>query len=146
MTPLSPHAASQSVRLRTDAAAQKNRTLAGPVLSCECWLYGVWRPSLRPGLPGTPPSSSFEREGSPWLELPGSQPSGPLPTPWLQRCRGGGGLLDDPSQPVAVRPVTVTAARASASPLKVPRVRVIAAPARMVPAKFESVIVAAAST
>src|SRR4051812_13482170 len=41
-------------------------------------------PPLRPGLPGTPPSSSFERRGLPWFELPGSQDSAPLPTPWLQ--------------------------------------------------------------
>src|SRR5688572_25642373 len=37
--------------------------------------------SGRPGLPGFPPVSSLDGL---WLfELPGSQPSGPLPTPWL---------------------------------------------------------------
>src|ERR1700682_4138230 len=44
-------------------------------------------PPCRPGAPGTPPSSSLDRLGSPWFELPGSQPSGPLPTPWLQWVR-----------------------------------------------------------
>src|SRR5689334_19340398 len=131
-------------RIPMPAAPQKKQDPAGPVsLSCDC--RHQCRPPFLPGLPGTPPSSSFEREGLPWFELPGSQPSAPLPTPWLQACRGGG-LLDEPPHPVAVTPVTVTAAPARASPSNVPPVRVIAEPARMVPAKLEVVMVAAAST
>src|SRR6202795_2024854 len=45
-------------------------------------------PPCRPGSPGVPPSSSLERPSLPWFELPGSQLSGPLPTPWLQCCAG----------------------------------------------------------
>jgi hypothetical protein len=44
----------------------------------EVSLYRLFDP-LRPGLPGVPPSSSFDRLW--WFELPGSQPSGPFPTP-----------------------------------------------------------------
>ncbi len=51
-----------------------------------------------------------------------------------------------PPQPVAATPVSVTAAFAKARPATVPLVVVIAAPARMVPLKFESVIVAASAT
>jgi len=45
-----------------------------------------------------------------------------------------------------VVPVVVTAAFARASPLKVPRVTVMASPARIVPTNCESVIVAAWAT
>src|SRR5450830_1462470 len=78
-------------------------------------------PPLRPGLPGTPPTSSFEfgAKGNTvlWFELPGSQASGPLPTPWLHL------LCDLPPPLVALQLVTeklvnVTAAFAKASPLK----------------------------
>src|ERR1035437_7745062 len=106
-------------------------------------------PPMRPGFPGVPPSSSFDRLGFPWFELPGSQPSGPLPTPWLH-------LLCDMPPPLALQPVTVTlvnvtAAFAQASPLKdvvVParRVMVMPSPARMVPWKPDVVIVAAWAT
>src|SRR5205823_942356 len=51
----------------------------------------------------------------------------------------------DPQATAAV-PVIVTSAFEKASPLKVPRVRVMAAPARMFPTKFESVIVTAWAT
>src|SRR5205823_12453576 len=54
-----------------------------------------------------------------------------------------------PVQPFSVPPVSVTAALASARPLKapaVPTVAVMAAPARMVPLKFEVVIVTACAT
>src|ERR1035437_5293415 len=105
-------------------------------------------PPMRPGFPGVPPSSSFDRLGFPWFELPGSQPSGPLPTPWLH-------LLCDLPPPVALQLVTmtsvnVTAAFAKASPLKVVvvgvparPVMVMAAPTRMVPCRPVVVIVAA---
>src|SRR5438874_299807 len=110
----------------------------------------TYRPR-RPGLPGVPPRSSFEPWR--WFELPGSQPSGPLPTPWLHLSLS----LSLPSfparrlsHPTAAVPVNVTsptpAAPAQALPLKVPPVMVIAAPARMLPWKAEVVIVAAAST
>src|SRR5688572_5806596 len=123
---------------------KRKRTLAGPSSICFWTSAYFLLPPLRPGLPGVPPSSSFERLGLPWFELPGSQPSGPLPTPWLQRCCGG--LKVPPPQPVAATPVRVTAAFASARPTKVPPVMVIAAPARIVPLKSEVVMVAASAT
>src|SRR5450759_4231344 len=104
-------------------------------------------PPCRPGSPGTPPSSSLDRLGSPWFELPGSQPSGPLPTPWLHFSFPlPWRLAWLPGQPTRFVSVIVTAAPAKASPLKVPRVMVMAAPARIVPKKCESVIVAAWAT
>src|SRR5947207_7245064 len=112
-------------------AHKRKRTLAGPFFRTVADYFLL--PPLRPGLPGTPPSSSFERNGLPWFELPGSQPSGPLPTPWLHFCFGA--LVEPPpsAQAVSALPVSVTADFASASPLNVPRVSVMAAPERMVP-------------
>src|SRR4249920_2282191 len=77
--------------------------------------YPYLLPPLRPGSPGTPPSSSFEREGSPWFELPGSQPSGPLPTPWLHFACAVPPRLP-PWQPRKATSVNVTAALANARP------------------------------
>src|SRR4051812_16743266 len=50
------------------------------------------------------------------------------------------------AQPVAAVPVIVAAAFAKASPLNVPRFRVTAAPARIVPTNCESVMVTASAT
>src|SRR5690349_13262877 len=104
---------------------------------------------FRPGFPGVPPFSSLDELW--WFELPGSQPSGPLPTPWLHLPRSWPVPLPFlPAQPTTVVPVIVTSptpeAPAYALPSNVPRVSVIAAPARMLPMKCESVSVAAAST
>ena len=77
--------------------------------------------------------------------MPGSQPSGSFPTPWLHLPSS----LPLPllaSQPLVVVPVIVTSACDQAFPWKVPRVRVMAAPARMFPRKFESVMVTASAT
>src|SRR2546429_2500601 len=111
----------------------------------------TYRPR-RPGLPGVPPRSSFEPWR--WFELPGSQPSGPLPTPWLHLSLSLWPLSSSsPSplppllaQPVTAVPVTVTSAFDHAFPLNVPRVSVMAAPARMFPLRSESVSVAACET
>ena len=81
-------------------------------------------PPLRPGLPGTPPTSSFEFEfepkgyvvALPWFELPGSQFSGPLPTPWLHLLRDLPPRPPDASQLVTATLVNVTADLAKASP------------------------------
>src|SRR5690606_13908205 len=97
----------------------------------------IQRPPFRPGLPGVPPVSSFD--GRRLLELPGSQPSAPFPTPWLQRSRSfppGPLPPDDVAQPFTAVPVIVTSAIDQALPLKLPPVSVIAAPARMLPWKF----------
>src|SRR3990172_412088 len=131
------------------------RTLAGPFHSSRMQAYLL--PPLRPGSPGVPRCSSFEREGLPWFELPGSQPSGPLPTPWLHfLCSLScpwcflplqDGESDSASQPMTLAPVIVTATFAKARPARVPPVKVMdppmASPARMLPLNAEVVIVAA---
>ena len=130
--------------------SKRKRTLAGPFpcFVLQAYLVLPPLPPLRPGLPGVPPSSSFERKGLPWFELPGSQNSGPLPTPWFQ-CFSG--VTAPVPQPVTVTSVNVTAAFAKAFPLQavvepaIP-VMVMATPARMVPWKPDVVIVTAAST
>src|SRR5688572_20169120 len=132
-----------------NAFNKKKRTLAGPFQCFDAEAY-LLLPPLRPGLPGRPPSSSFDRKGLPWFELPGSQASGPLPTPWLHLLRE----VPPPrvaSQPLTVTSVKVTAAFASTLPLKgvvLPArpVTVMAAPARMVPWKRDVVMVAASAT
>src|SRR3954463_2754806 len=128
------------------AGIQKKKDPCGSLFNLPKRSCYFLLPPLRPGLPGTPPCSSFERSGLPWLELPGSQPSGPLPTPWLHFCFAGGFTGPLVSQPVTVVPVSVTAAFDSRSPFNVPRVTVMAAPARTVPTNFESVMVTACAT
>ena len=85
----------------------------------------------------------------PWFELPGSQPSGPLPTPWLHLGRAVPPRLP-PSQPRNATSVSVTADLANARPSNgvagAPPAMVIAAPERMVPLKSALVIVAAWAT
>src|SRR5947207_15917837 len=96
-------------------AHKRKRTLAGPFFRTVADYFLL--PPLRPGLPGTPPASSFERNGLPWFELPGSQPSGPLPTPRLHFV-----LVVPPMlplvQPTKATLVRVTSALASDRPSK----------------------------
>lgn len=69
-----------SFRVKT-VALRRGRTAPVALILRDRTFYLPMRPPLRPGFPGVPPRSSFDRLGSPWFELPGSQFSGPLPTP-----------------------------------------------------------------
>src|SRR4029077_1242978 len=71
-----PRLAGSSEGTRTDGPDSAPPSLILRDRNLTYWLAG-----LRPGFPGVPPRSSFD--GLWWFELPGSQTSGPLPTPWL---------------------------------------------------------------